>query len=109
MSLKIKKPKQKNFERPFSSDVISEFHNFLSQNGLELDQKKGLITDGSVGRAFINVGGKKKLVGWYQLWADQEVPFGRLGDYRVSAQEPTATFRPEHQKNIRSQKNKKKK
>jgi putative DNA primase/helicase len=98
MSLKIKKPKQKNFERPFSSDIISEFHNFLLHNGLELDQKKGLITDGSVGRAFINVGGKKKLVGWYQLWADQEVPFGRLGDYRVSAQEPTATFRPEHQK-----------
>ena len=108
MSLKIKKPKQKNFERPFSSDVISEFHNFLSHNGLELDQKKGLITDGSVGRAFINVGGKKKLVGWYQLWADQEVPFGRLGDYRVSAQEPTATFRPEHQKKYKITKEQKK-
>ena len=108
MSLKIKKPEQKNFERPFSSDIISEFHNFLSHNGLELDQKKGLITDGSVGRAFINVGGKKKLVGWYQLWADQEVPFGRLGDYRVSAQEPTATFRPEHQKKYKITKEQKK-
>ena len=64
MSLKIKKPNQKNFERPFSGDVRSEFLNFLSQNGLEPDPKKGLVDDGSVGRAYINVGNARKLGGW---------------------------------------------
>ena len=101
MSLKIKKPNQKNFERPFSGDVRSEFLNFLSQNGLEPDPKKGLVDDGSIGRAYINVGNARKLVGWYQLWTDQAVPFGRIGDYRVSATDPVAIFKPEHQQSYK--------
>ena len=40
------------------------------------------------------------MVGWYQLWLEQSVPFGRIGDYRVSATEPTALWKPENQKNF---------
>ena len=93
MSLEIKKPSQKDFDRPFSGDVRQEFLDFLSENGLEPDPKKGLVDDGSIGRAYLNVGNARKLVGWYQLWADQSRPFGRIGDYRISATEPVATFR----------------
>jgi putative DNA primase/helicase len=57
-----------------------------------------LVADGSIGRAYINVGGQRKLVGWYQLWLDQASPFGRLGDYRVSADQPTAVWKPENRK-----------
>ena len=97
MSLKIKTPVTKNFDRPFSGNVRDEFSSFLAANNLEPDPKKGLVTDGSIGRAYINVGNQRKLVGWYQLWTDQAVPFGRIGDYRISATEPTAIFKPEHQ------------
>ena len=97
MSLKITRP-TKNFDKPFTTDLIHEFSNFLSENGMEPDPKKGLVTDGSVGRAYINVGGKRKFCGWYQLWLGQSVPFGRLGDYRYSADSPTATWKPENKK-----------
>ena len=63
MSLKITRP-TKNFDKPFTTDLIHEFSNFLSENGMEPDPKKGLVTDGSVGRAYINVGGKRKFCGW---------------------------------------------
>ena len=56
---------------------------------------------GSDERAYINVGNTRKLVGWYQLWLDQSVPFGRIGDYRVSATEPTDIWKPENQKNFK--------
>ena len=97
MSLKITRP-TKNFDKPFTTDLIHEFSNFLSENGMEPDPKKGLVTDGSVGRAYINVGGKRKFCGWYQLWLGQSVPFGRFGDYRYSADSPTATWKPENKK-----------
>ena len=97
MSLKITRP-TKNFEKPFTTDLIHEFSDFLSENGLEPEPKRGLITDGSIGRAYINVGGQRKFCGWYQLWLDQSVPFGRLGDYRVSADSPTAVWKPENRK-----------
>ena len=66
MSLKIKKP-QKNFDRPLSHDLQTQFTNFLFDHGLEPDPQRGLVTDGSVGRAFMNVGGQRKKVGWYQF------------------------------------------
>ena len=101
MSLKIKGPKPKNFQTPFSSDYISQFRDFLASNGYEPDPKKGLITDGSVGRAYINIGNQRKLVGWYQAWLDQSSPFGRIGDYRVSTDQPTAIWKPENSQNFR--------
>ena len=97
MTLKITRPsKPKNFSTPFTTDYLHQFSQFLAEHGLEPDPKKGLIADGSIGRAYINVGGQRKLVGWYQLWTDQSVPFGRLGDYRVSADQPTAIWKPEN-------------
>jgi putative DNA primase/helicase len=101
MSLKISRPVPKNFNRPLTADYAADFSRFLADNSLEPDLKKGLIADGSIGRAYINVGGSRKLVGWYQLWLDQSVPFGRIGDYRVSANEPTAIWKPENQKRFK--------
>jgi putative DNA primase/helicase len=101
MSLKISRPTPKNFDRPLTTDYATDFSRFLADNSLEPDPKKGLVTDGSIGRAYINVGGARKLVGWYQLWLDQSVPFGRIGDYRVSATEPTAIWKPENQKRFK--------
>ena len=100
MSLKITRPDQKNFEKPLTTNHQYEFARFLADNGLEPEPQKGLVTDGSIGRAYINVGGQRKLVGWYQLWIDQQVPYGRLGDYRISADQPTASWKPENAKNL---------
>jgi putative DNA primase/helicase len=101
MSLKVSRPTPKNLYRPFTADYKTDFLSFLAANGLEPDPKKGLVADGSVGRAYINVGNARKLVGWYQLWLDQSVPFGRIGDYRVSATEPTDIWKPENQQNFK--------
>ena len=106
MSLKITGP-TKDKSKPFTKDYISQFRDFLANNGYEPDPKKGLITDGSVGRAYINIGNQRKLVGWYQAWLDQSSPFGRIGDYRVSADQPTATWKPENSKNYRMTKEQK--
>ena len=106
MSLKITGP-TKNKNAPFTKDYISQFRDFLASNGYEPDPKKGLVTDGSVGRAYINIGNQRKLVGWYQAWLDQSSPFGRIGDYRVSADQPTATWKPENSQNYRMTKEQK--
>ena len=98
MSLKITRPNNKNYSQPLTTEYTNQFANFLAEHGLEPDPKKGLVADGSIGRAYINVGGQRKLVGWYQLWLDQASPFGRLGDYRVSADSPTAVWKPENRK-----------
>ena len=73
MSLKIQGPKRDN-NKPFTQDYISQFRDFLHSNGYEPDPKKGLVTDGSIGRAYINIGNQRKLVGWYQAWLDQSPP-----------------------------------
>ena len=106
MSLKITGP-TKNKNAPFTKDYISQFRDFLASNGYEPDPKKGLVTDGSVGRAYINIGNQRKLVGWYQAWLDQSSPFGRIGDYRVSADQPTATWKPENSQKYRMTKEQK--
>jgi len=106
MSLKITGP-AKNKSKPFTKDYISQFRDFLASNGYEPDPKKGLVVDGSVGRAYINIGNQRKLVGWYQAWLDQSSPFGRIGDYRVSADQPTATWKPENSQNYRMTKEQK--
>ena len=106
MSLKITGP-TKNKNAPFTKDYISQFRDFLANNGFEPDPKKGLVTDGSIGRAYIIIGNQRKFVGWYQAWLDQSTPFGRLGDYRVSADQPTATWKPENSQNYRMSKEQK--
>ena len=107
MSLKIKRPNNKNFETPFTKDYTSQFRDFLATNGYEPDPNKGLVTDGSIGRAYINIGNQRKLVGWYQAWLDQSLPYGRIGDYRVSTDQPTATWKPENSKKYRMTKEQK--
>ena len=61
---------------------------------MTVDTKTGLKVDGKIGRAYMEVGNKRKLTGWYQLWLNQSVPYGRCGDYRIDHVEPTAQWRP---------------
>jgi putative DNA primase/helicase len=98
MALKISRPEVKSFDRPLTSDAQQQFLSFMAENGMEHDKKKGLVIDGSIGRAYVNLGGERKLSGWYQLWLDQSVPFGRIGDYRVAMDQPTAIWKPENRK-----------
>ena len=93
MSLKIKKPKQKNFERPFSSDIISEFHNFLSNQGVAI--KGQLKTDGSVDEAHDKNDPKKKRKYYYFFYLDQDYPYGELRRYSDQG-EAFAKFRPKN-------------
>jgi len=86
----------KNFDKPLSTDYRSSFLSFLADNGMEVDEKRGLLCDGSIGRAFINVGGQRKMSGWYQFWLEQSMPYGRIGDYRISVDRPTAIWKPEN-------------
>ena len=92
MSLKIPGGSGKDFSRPLSGDLRAEFEAFLIENGMTPDPKKDLVVGGDVGRAYMDVAGKQKLVGWYQVWLDQEVPFGRCGDRTISNDEPIAKW-----------------
>ena len=98
MALKISRPHAKKFERPLTQDVQQQFLSFMTENGMEPDPNRGLVIDGSIGRAYVNLGGERKLSGWYQLWLDQSIPFGRIGDYRASMDQPTAIWKPENRK-----------
>ena len=98
MGLTVSASKSKDRTRPLTGQARHEFEQFLLGNGLTPDPKKGLIIDGSVGRAYMDVDGKQKLVGWYQCWLDQTVPFGRCGDYRHDANTPMATWKPQNGK-----------
>jgi hypothetical protein len=93
MAINVSRP-SKNQSMPFTADARSEFEAFLLSNGMSVDPKKGLVSDGSVGRAYMEVDGKRKLTGWYQLWLNQSVPYGRCGDYRLDHVNPTAQWRP---------------
>ena len=76
MSLDLNLPKEKDMSKPLTrGELMREFEDFLNSNGLQVD-KKGLVTDGSIGRAYITDGSGAKLVGWYQVWFDQSIPFG---------------------------------
>ena len=74
MSFLVSATNKKDKSRPITGNFRQEFESFLADNGLQLDQKKGLLVDGSIGRAYMDVGGKQKLTGWYQFWADQSIP-----------------------------------
>ena len=96
MGFKISAGNSKDFSRPLSGDLRAEFEAFLIDNGMTPDPKKDLVVGGDVGRAYMDVAGKQKLVGWYQVWLDQEVPFGRCGDRTISNDEPIAKWKPEN-------------
>jgi putative DNA primase/helicase len=98
MALTVTASKSKDRTRPLTGEIRHEFEQFLLGNGMIPDPKKGLIVDGSIGRALMDVDGKQKLVGWYQCWLDQTVPFGRCGDYRHDANNPMATWKPDNGK-----------
>ena len=95
MAIKIEGSK-KNHSRPLSGDLRADFESFLLNHGMTPDPKRGLVIGGDIGRAYMQIDGKQKLVGWYQCWLDQEVPFGRCGDRTVSNDEPIAKWRAEN-------------
>ena len=95
MAIKIEGNK-KNHSRPLSGDLRADFQSFLLDHGMTPDPKRGLVIGGDVGRAYMQIDGKQKLVGWYQCWLDQEIPFGRCGDRTVSNDEPIAKWRSEN-------------
>ena len=101
MSFLVSATNHKDKSRPITGNFRQEFEAFLATNGLSLDHKKGLLVDGSIGRAYMDVDGKHKLTGWYQFWADQTIPFGRCGDYRIDSANPTATWRPNNSGNYK--------
>ena len=68
MALTVTASKSKDRTRPLTGEIRHEFEQFLLGNGMTPDPKKGLIVDGSIGRALMDVDGKQKLVGWYQCW-----------------------------------------
>ena len=98
MALTVKAADHKDRSRPLTGDARHEFEQFLTGNGMTPDPKKGLVIDGSVGRGYMDVDGTQKMVGWYQCWLDQTVPFGRCGDYRHDANTPMATWKPHNSK-----------
>jgi len=93
MVITVSRP-TKNLSTPFTQDARKEFEAFLASNGMTIDQKKGLIVDGAIGRAYMEADNKRKLTGWYQLWLNQSVPYGRCGDYRIDHSSPTAQWKP---------------
>ena len=94
MSLKIPDKGTKNFNRPLSGDIRSEFIDWLASHGMTPDPKKGLVVGGDVGRAYNDK--TNKLHGWYQLWVDQEIPYGHLGDYVIDPEEPIEKWNPQN-------------
>ena len=95
MALTVKGPKQKP-ARPLSGDARAEFSDWLREQGMEIDSRKGLIDGGTVNRAWIERDGQRKQVGWGQCWLTQERPYARCGDYRISSDSPTAVWRSDN-------------
>ena len=95
MAIKIEGSK-KNHSRPLSGDLRADFESFLLDHGMTPDPKRGLVIGGDIGRAYMQIDCKQNLVGWYQCWLDQEVPFGRCGDRTVSNDEQIAKWRAEN-------------
>jgi putative DNA primase/helicase len=92
MSFEIKTPNIKNFERPLSGGMRADFEQWLKDQGLSI--RGELVTEGKIGRAYIEEDGRRKERGWYQVWLNQESPFGQCGDYAHDSIEPTARWNP---------------
>ena len=82
MAMKIKGD-TKNFARPLSNDLHREFIDWLGALGVEPDPKKGLVTGGEIGRAYTLVDGRRKQNAWYQVWFDQDRPYGHAERYDI--------------------------
>ena len=82
MVMKVKGD-QKNWSRPLSNDLYREFIDWLGGLGVEIDQKKGLIVGGEIGRAYTTVDGRRKQNAWYQVWFDQDRPYGHAERYDI--------------------------
>ena len=94
IKIKNKRYREKDNSRPLTANLKDEFEAFLFDHGLKPDPKKPILFDGSINRGYIEENGKTKMVGWFQCWLDQEVPFGQLGDWRIDQQNPTAKWKP---------------
>ena len=84
MTMKVK-GNQKNWSRPLSNNLHADFINWLGSLGVEIDQKKGLITGGEIGRAYTTVDGRRKQNAWYQVWFDQDRPYGHVERYDIGS------------------------
>ena len=84
MAMKIK-GSQKNFSRPLSNDLHREFIDWLGGLGVEPDPKKGLVVGGEIGRAYTTVDGRRKQNAWYQVWFDQDRPYGHAERYDIGS------------------------
>jgi len=82
MAMKIKGD-TKNFSRPLSNDLHREFIDWLGSLGVEPDPKKGLVVGGEIGRAYTTVDGRRKNNAWYQVWFDQDRPYGHANRYDI--------------------------
>jgi hypothetical protein len=91
MAIKVSRP-EKNQSTPFTTDARGEFENFLLSNGMTADPKKGLVSDGSVGRAYMEVDGKRKLTGWYQLWLNQSSALRALRRLQARSRQPNGSM-----------------
>ena len=91
MAMKIKGD-TKNFARPLSNDLHREFIDWLGALGVEPDPKKGLVTGGEIGRAYTLVDGRRKQNAWYQVWFDQDRPYGHAERYDIG---PLGTWKAE--------------
>lgn len=92
MAFDIKRPDTKNFDRPLTGGLRSDFEGWLREQGLT--PKGELAVEGKIGRAFIEEDGRRKDRGWYQVWLTQESPYGQCGDYAHDSIEPTARWNP---------------
>ena len=91
MAMKIKGG-SKNFSRPLSNDLHREFIDWLGALGVEPDPKKGLVVGGEIGRAYTVVDGRRKNNAWYQVWFDQDRPYGHAERYDIG---PLGTWKAE--------------
>ena len=85
------KGNSKDFSRPLTHQVQADFEGFMRDNGLE--PKQPLADIGQLGRGKIASGGKMKDA-WYILWVNDGRPFGWIGDYTISSEEPIAKWNP---------------
>ena len=99
MSFEIKTPNTKNFDRPLSGGLRSDFEQWLQSQGLT--PKGGLAEEGKIGRAYIEEDGRRKDRGWYQVWLNQESPYGQCGDYAHDSIEPIARWNPRGENQVR--------
>ena len=84
MAMKIKGG-SKNFTRPLSNDLHREFIDWLGSLGVEPDPKRGLVVGGEIGRAYTTVDGRRKQNAWYQVWFDQDRPYGHAERYDIGS------------------------